>query len=547
MSTLRWLSGLLLLAACGDHEPSAMIVAPEVPPLVPKPPAIHIVLRDGDSMMPMPGRAIIYPVGSTPKPDFKSDGATASVIAQGVIGAPEGVLLVTGEGTVGVPTGTYDLLLLQGTEYESVRKTVTVAADAVTQVDVTLEHSVKTDGWLAADMHLHTKRSFDSKLLAAHRVVSEVVSGVHVLVPTEHGFHYDFSDLIKSLDYGQRAVSIPGSEYNFQGGHAGIYPVVYDPTGPFLGAPPWQEWPKPNMADPETYFPLIHQQAGSPLVVINHPRLPPDLGYFLNIRWRPGLPLSTAGLFDGMEILNGYAMRPPEVADLLHDWFTLLNQGLRVVGLGNSDSHRIDWLRAGYPRTWLQFPTSEPSRLLPSDLREAILKMRAVASNGPFVMLSVDGKGLGETVSVKGGMITATITADAPGWVDLTRLQIYRNGVLAQEIPITGRKHPALSTQVMLNVPADGWIVVLALGDLPLPSDVIGAVNGGQALPIALTNPIWLDADGDGKVTPSNMVPLRPLPWKQAALKAGSERGQILELLHAPLDCEPFEYPEWLR
>ena len=52
-------------------------------------------------------------------------------------------------------------------------KSVVVAQDAVTEVDVTLEHSVKTGGYLSADMHIHTKRSFDSKLLAAHRVISQ--------------------------------------------------------------------------------------------------------------------------------------------------------------------------------------------------------------------------------------------------------------------------------------------------------------------------------------------------------------------------------------
>lgn len=544
---MRWLWSLLFPLVSCSHDPSVDHVVPPTTPPVPSPPAIHFVVRDGDSMMPMPARAIVYPTMGTAKPDFKSDGLTASVLAPGVIGSPEGVLLVSGDGTVGVPAGTYDLWLLQGLEYELVKKSVVVAQDAVTEVDVTLEHSVKTGGYLSADMHIHTKRSFDSKLLAAHRVISEVTSGVQVIVPTEHGFHNDLSELIKSLDYSLRAVSIPGSEYNFQGGHAGIYPVVFDPNGQFWGAPPWQEWPKPNMADPETYFPLIHMQQGNPLVVVNHPRLPPDLGYFLNIRWKPGMPLSTAGLFDGIEVLNGYAMRPPDIADLLLDWFALLNQGLRLTGLGNSDTHRIDWLRGGYPRTWLGLPTTEPARVLPSDLRDAIVKQRAVASNGPFVNLTVDQKELGQTVSVKGGKVVASITADAPLWIDLSRLQVYVNGSLVKEIPITNRSHPALRTDIQLDISSDGWIVVLALGDVPLPTDVIGAVNGGAALPIGFTNPIWLDADGDGKVTPSNAVPVRPLPWKQAALRAGFDRASLFETLHAPLDCEPFEYPDWLK
>ena len=88
--------------SCGSSDDAAGSVSP-----------IHFVVRDGDSMMPMPARAIVYPTMGTAKPDFKSDGLTASVLAPGVIGSPEGVLLVSGDGTVGVPAGTYDLWLLQ--------------------------------------------------------------------------------------------------------------------------------------------------------------------------------------------------------------------------------------------------------------------------------------------------------------------------------------------------------------------------------------------------------------------------------------------------
>ena len=123
------------------------------------------------------------------------------------------------------------------------------------------------------------------------------------------------------------------------------------------------------MADPETYFPPDSHAAGESSGGGQSSALAADLGYFLNIRWKPGMPLSTAGLFDGIEVLNGYAMRPPDIADLLLDWFALLNQGLRLTGLGNSDTHRIDWLRGGYPRTWLGLPTTEPARVLPSDLK----------------------------------------------------------------------------------------------------------------------------------------------------------------------------------
>lgn len=539
-------AGLFWLVCSGcSLDPPPPHVVPPIGPEAATPPAIHLVIRDGDSLQKMPARAIIYGSVGTPRPDFKSDGATGSVLAQGAIGSPEGVLLPSGEATFPIPSGTYELWLLQGTEYELVRKTVTVAKDAVTEVDVTLEHTVFTNGWLAADMHVHSARSVDSRVLAAHRVVTEVVSGVHVIVPTEHHFHNDLGSMIELLGLGSRAVSIPGSEYDFQGGHAGVYPVVFKPNEPLWGAPAWQQWPKFQTADPPTYFPLIHQQEGQPVIVINHPRLG-GLGYFVNLGWRPELPHPTAALFDGMEVLNGYAMRPAEVSDLLHDWFALLNQGHRITGAANSDSHRMDWLRAGYPRTYLGLPTSDPARVLPADLRQALLQQRAVGTNGPFVRLVIDQKELGQTVTVKNQTVQANIVADAPGWIDLTRIQLYVNGVMTKEIPVTDRKHPALKTEVALEMKTDGWVVVLALGDSPLPVDVIGASNGGQAYPIAFTNPIWLDANGDGKVNPPGTVPPRPLPWKPAA-NVAKERSAVWEVPHAPLYCDPFEYPDPFR
>src|SRR5262249_34663994 len=156
------------------------------------------------------------------------------------------------------------------------------------------------------------------------------------------------------------------------------------PRGKLFGAPDWEIWPWHHIS-PEHYFPEIHALPGQPLIVINHPRMPPDLGYFHNLRWTPGEPLPGIDLFDGLEVLNGYENSPRETTRLLRDWFYLLNQGKRLVGLGNSDTHRINWLRAGYPRSWLRLATADPARLLPTDLREGLLGMRAIASNGPWV------------------------------------------------------------------------------------------------------------------------------------------------------------------
>lgn len=186
-------------------------------------------------------------------------------------------------------------------------------------------------------------------------------------------------------------------------------------------------------------------------------------------------------------------------------------------------------------------------RVLPSDLRTAIRSMRAIASNGPWVHLKVEGKEIGDTHKVLGGKVRAQVTADAAGWIDLTRLQLYRNGVLFKEIPITKRTHPALQEEIDIPVTEDGWIVAVALGDMPLPIAVIGEVKGGQAKPVALTNPIWLDADGDGVVKQRETAPPKPTPWGVLPEPEESAADLVFAPLHAPLDCEPAEYLTWLR
>lgn len=545
----RAVLALALLVGCGRQPEPAN--APDAgagqrDPKAAAGPALQIVVRDGDDLQPLPARMLVAPVAPTKMPNFRSDGWTAAFVANDVLGAPEGVLLVTGRALLPFPDGTYDLSFLQGPEYEMVRRRVTIGPKAVAPVDVTLEHTVHTDGWMAADMHLHTRLSGDSKVAAHHRVISEVASGIRLLVPTEHTYHNDLQPQIDELGYTQRAVSIPGSEYGFDLGHIGVYPVRFDPRGRFYGAPAWEEWPWRSISA-EVYFPQIHALAGDPLIIINHPRLPPDLGFFHNLRWRPGQPLPALDLFDGIEVLSGYENSPHETTALLSDWFYLLNLGRRVVGLGNSDTHRIDWLRAGYPRTWLHLATDEPVRVLPEDLREALLSMRAVASNGPFVNLKVNGEDLGALVNARAGHVTARVVADAPGWIDLTRVLLYQNGNLLKEIPVTQRRHPALTEEVEVPVSADGWLVAVAVGDLPLPVEVIGAVKNGMARPFAFTNPVWLDADGDGRVKMAPAAPPQPQPF--GAMFQTEEPRTGLGFfdglpLHAPLDCEP---AAWLR
>ena len=58
-------------------------------------------------------------------------------------------------------------------------------------------------------------------------------------------------------------------------------------------------------------------------------------------------------------------------------------------------------------------------------------------------------------------------------------------------------------TQTFTVTPkGDAWYVVVARGNRAL-APVIPNLGEREVLPLAFSNPIWIDADGDGKFTPS--------------------------------------------
>src|SRR5690606_16681631 len=58
-----------------------------------------------------------------------------------------------------VRPGTYDIVVSRGMEYDLHIETVDMVSGDHIQRSVTLRRSVDTDGWIAADLHLHAQGS----------------------------------------------------------------------------------------------------------------------------------------------------------------------------------------------------------------------------------------------------------------------------------------------------------------------------------------------------------------------------------------------------
>ena len=168
------------------------------------------------------------------------------------------------------------------------------------------------------------------------------------------------------------------------------------------------------------------------------------------------------------------------------------------------------------------------------DLAEALHEGRVVASYGPFIRFGADQweNGPGSTV-VASGEVEFFIEVQSPSWFGVDRVELYENGALIHEWDLADETDPLvdLATSVLVTPQQDSWYVVIAMGNDDLapvftPVDImpvqlqdivdgavaeIGALGDFFAgdtetpiprtfpiLPFALTNPIWIDQDGDG-------------------------------------------------
>jgi hypothetical protein len=529
-----------------------------------KAPIGHLSFRvlDAGSQQPMPARVIFRPPPAAGFADSITSGTFhvnspgsggGTDVSPGVVGAPEGVLLQSGVGVVPVPPGEYDLVITRGPEWELAQLHASVVDERTNDIEVALERSVDTRGWLAADMHVHTNASMDSRMPADHRIISMLTSGIEVMVTTDHHSIVDLEPLMRQLGYGaDMATTLSGDELNFYEGHAGVYPVRYDPNKPHGGSPPWQPFNgKPSRCDQPIVgtnclsdvdaFPAMHSLFPGAVVTVNHPWWPKgDLGYFTNVDWGAGTnhplpaPLRSAGLFDALEILNGYWVRDDAETALVADWFYLLQQGHRVTALGNSDTHKINWVRAGFPRTWLRMPTERPGDVTPEDLADAIRSGRAIASTGPFVTLRVNEHEIGDTVHLsEPGRVDAEITVDAPDWIQVDQVQLFVGGEPFTTIPISRGHRPLFDVSVSVPVRSDTFIVALASGAQPLPPDIVGEyghATGQEMRPWAITNPVFVDSNGDGW---HPTIAWRPPAHIVAPVSVPAQRGPV------PVDCDP--------
>ncbi|HEX2691822.1 MAG TPA: CehA/McbA family metallohydrolase [Kofleriaceae bacterium] len=230
----------------------------------------------------------------------------------------------------------------------------------------------------------------------------------------------------------------------------------------------------------------------------------------------------------------------PQFPGVVETWFSMLDRGHRATGMGTSDSHHLIGDEPGYARTLLYVGTGKdvPGGYSRDGVIEAIRQHRAIVTNAPLLEMMVGEHRIGDTVIAAGGSIDVAIRVRAPSWAKVDHLVLYANSRVVADQAIPADQGTDYQTRVHLDLTQDSWIVAEATGAgnmfptltptefPPLDATVmIKALSVGldlSALPLtgnlkpprvhvstpyAITNPIWIDVDGNGWTPPKPPLP----------------------------------------
>jgi len=384
---------------------------------------------------------------------------------------------------------------------------------------------------LSADFHVHGAASFDSTVPEIDRVQAFLAARVDVIAATDHDVVWDYEEgrrfwnaderlrLIVGLEATGHILFdlVPGAELPQVIGHWNVWPLAFDPDGPYRGAPGAG---LPGRAPWVTRFAGAGGPSGTGVVQLNHPwaasQVGRDLGFprAVGVDAREPLPRTDTLGYDGtgpglvlrtppgasfgngdyhtQEVMNG-----TENEDLMPYrayWFYLLDQGIVRAGTANSDSHSLVDNVLGTPRT-LVTTDQTVADFDEAAFNRAVREGRMIGTNGPVIEASIlDRSGAARRPSVSpftpatSPMLSIRVTA-AP-WVPIEEVRIVVNGEVARTLAAElAQPDDPFGTEGILRF--DGEIALAELG-LDGSRDAWIVVEAGERLPLVGD----LDCDG---------------------------------------------------
>jgi len=457
----------------------------------------------------VPGKTTFFGLGATRIPYFKPENPletnnTHEYFKNSRFPQAEGLEVV-------LPVGTYMISASRGPEYTLDRRVVEVQKDSLQEIDFQIDKIIETTNLISVDLHMHTLNS-DGSITIAERIKSVAAEGVDVAVSTDHNYISDYVSVLKKLGLSEYISVLNGQEVTpLDVNHVDLPEIIRFPlrlrdNEPGNGAI--------DIGFYEDNAPVIKESRKrdpGALIQANHPRRR-GYGYFNYYQLDPeSAATALKGFntsFDLLEVMNGPFFSPDKSrnSQVIADWLHLLNRGYYFPITGSSDSHGLDRSEPGYARTYVLYNGAKGSGLDVEALLQAMKKGRSFVSNGPVVQFMVNRQYLpGDTFTDKDGTIEIGINIRSAPWVAVDKVRVIVNGERKIILPVEASREQILKFQdtISLNLESDSYIAIEVLGSETLFPVVQKRlrIDGYQRgpLPYAITNPIFVDVDGNGK------------------------------------------------
>lgn len=468
---------------------------------------------DADTGLTMPARLTI--VGEDPSPESSGAGVFRDI---NVFSYPFGVVdlkYISVDGTIGfsnkdsfdLEPGTYLFVFSRGTEYTSEAVEVTVPAGGNVSVEgVALKRVVSTPGYVSIDFHHHSVVSPDSWVLQENRVLAASAEGMDVLFASDHDYLNDYAPFVSKVE--SMGKIVPGTVKSIVGdeitpnhyGHFNAYPFQVDLQDPSNGAIDWSASPLDEVSTAPDYVmspvDLVAHflEDGDKVVQINHIMDNPT-GLIAATGWvtsplymEMGVePLSSYAdpverrLYsksdsynfprsygdtpfvviegvDAIELAIGYDFSKRQFMEsALPTWFNLLNLGVFLTAVADTDSHDEAGNPPGLPRNFVASSVdpkdgmgANENSIMESEIVQSVKNHNVIISAGPYITVEAESaNGARGSVGslVSGNEVVLTISAKAPEWAWFDTIDIFAN---VEPIPIDDE-----TDQVMTGTAAD--------------------------------------------------------------------------------------------
>ncbi len=473
---------------------------------------------DAETKQPIPAKLSFAPLrGSTPP----MLGRLGDLVSE------SSVYTATGRGVVEVPRGGYRIVASHGTEYDVTEERVNFEDAKPVSLRFELHRAFKPEGWVSADLAVRTSASPDVRTSAEDRVVTAAAEGVQWIVTADQGVLTDLAPAVQKLGYGERIKTSVGFRTE-----ADKEPV----TGDILVAPvslcgekslgDFMAAVKPG--DPRATLSALKELCPGALTLLLRPTdarvgLLKAAGGEEKLAYVP--KEDPPSDFDGIEVWHG---KKQEETDLAYAaYMELLSRGVNCTPFGASDAGGTWGSEPGYPRLYIKSSKTRTTELDEAELIANFRRGLVQVTNGPLIEYTVEGKSPGQIATARAPKegevkrVNVDLRIYAPNWSTISKITVNKDGRFAKQIFIPGSGVRGDQGGMMFpraDNPEEGRFAILTQTDCVIdilvesdPGIVQDPINPRivptpQLFPqgqrtMARSAPIFVDADGDGRIT----------------------------------------------